>query len=226
MKKAPKHLLLVLLGLTLLLAACKTTPTPDPAEEAVAQVYTSVAETLAAKPSQTSTATFAPLATATLISTVPAQPATQAQPTATMLVVTEVPCQDAIYMSDITIPDNTIFAPGETFVKTWQIFNGGSCAWEANYALSFTSGEEMSGVPTTLGTSIPANGQAQVSVSMTAPLTAGSYTSYWQLTDNTGKKFGNAIFVKIVVAEPTITSTPTETPIPTDTPVPTATTVP
>lgn len=221
-KKNPKPVFL-LLALALFLAACSKT-SDEPEVDAVAQVYTSVAETLAAQPTKTmpATATLVPTATASLISTAPAL-ATQAYPTTTMPVATAVPCHDAIYMVDISVPDNTVFAPGASFVKTWQLFNGGSCAWEATYALSFSSGEEMSGIPTALGVQVPANGQAQLSVSMTAPLTAGSYTGYWQLTDDTGKKFGNAIFVKIVVADASATPTSAPTAIPTETLIPTAT---
>ena len=195
-----KTLLLFAFGSLLLLAACGSKQEISQ-EEAVAQVYTSVAETLAAQPTQIPpTATLVPSATPTLVPTMTqAAPPTQVFVTATQQIATQAPCLDAIYMSDVTIPDGTIFAPGATFVKTWQIFNGGTCDWEENFVLSFSSGEEMSGVATPLGTKIPASGQAQVSVSMTAPLTEGSYTGYWQLTDADGKKFGNAIFVKIVV---------------------------
>ena len=210
-----KTLLLLAFGSLFLLAACGSKQKLSE-EEVVAQVYTSVAETLAAQPTPIPpTATLLPpSATPTLIPTMTqAAPPTQVFATATQLIATQTPCLNAIYMSDVTIPDGTVFAPGETFVKTWQIFNGGTCDWEANFALSFASGEQMSGVATPLGTKIPANGQAQVSVSMTAPPEFGSYTGYWQLTDATGKKFGNAIFVKIVVGSATApTVTPTATP--------------
>lgn len=231
--KTKKTPLLLVLGFSLLLAACKATPEPSE-EDAVAQVYTSVAETLAARPTNTQapTATLVPTATETPVTPTLAQLPTQAETKAPLVVATEVPCQNAVFMSDVTIPDGTTFAPGATFVKTWKIFNGGSCAWKSTYALSFVSGEQMSGVATALGADVAANQSAEISVSMTAPLKAGSYSGYWQLTDETGKKFGNAIYVQIVVLGATATETagaPTATlasatETATETPVPTAAT--
>ena len=223
-----KKLILLLFAFALLLAACGPED-EDSNEDAVNQIYTAVAETLAAQPTATLFPTVMVVDTATVAvgsSPTPIASSPPALPTATLILATEVPCQEALYMADVTVPDGTTFAPGESFTKTWQIFNAGSCAWEADYALSFSSGEEMSGVPIALGTTIAANGQSNISVTLTAPLTTGSYTSYWQLTDSSGVKFGNAIFVTITVAGPTATSTETatETPIPTDTPVPVPTT--
>lgn len=217
--KSNKKILVVLLTLTLLLSACWGKEEDALDEDAVNQVYTSVAETLAARPTVTLMPTLAaPTATATLLPTLPsAPPSAPVVATITSPVPTAVPCHEALYMSDVTVPDGTVFAPGAVFTKTWRIFNAGSCDWEANYALSFSSGDEMSGVPVALGTIIPPNGQSDISVTLTAPLTAGSYTSYWQLTAADGTKFGNAIFVAITVGENTPTPTqtvlaPTETP--------------
>jgi len=228
MKTNKKTLLLILLlGLTL--AACRPKEDDSASEDKVSEIYTSVAQTLAAKPTDTAQPTETPLPpTPTLVAS-PTQlsggsgngngngggfdtptPASQPQPQ----------CKDAIYMSDVTIPDGTILAPGESFEKTWLIFNGGTCTWEADYTLSFLSGEEMNGVPHALGKSVPPNTQVEVTVSMVAPLVAGSYTGYWQMTDSEGTKFGNAIYVKISVsgdATSTVTPSPTEdyTPTPT-----------
>lgn len=210
-KSLHKNLFLLILGFAFLLTACGSGEKLSD-EEVVAQVYTSVAQTLEAQPTLVPpTATIAIPVTITPAPTMTPLPTSPVSATATMRSATAVPCKEALYMTDVTIPDGTAFAPGESFVKTWQLFNAGTCAWQANYALSFVSGEEMGGIPTALGAEVAANGQAQVSVSMTAPLTVGSYKGYWQMTDETGVKFGNAIYVEIVVGTP---ATATTTPVP------------
>ena len=47
----------------------------------------------------------------------------------------------------VTVPDGTVFNPGDTFTKTWRLENTGSCAWTTGTALVFTSGDLM-GAPT------------------------------------------------------------------------------
>ena len=44
-----------------------------------------------------------------------------------------------------TIPDHTVFAPGEKFQKTWTVRNDGSCTWGAGYTFRFTQGTRMGG---------------------------------------------------------------------------------
>jgi len=156
-------------------------------------------------------------------------------------------CYDAAYMSDVSIPDGTVLDPGETFTKTWQFQNSGSCAWDEDFLLTFLSGEDMDGTNTTIDTSVAVGGSGSLSVSLVAPATAGTYTGYWQLATADGTSFGQLVYVMIVVSDdatttptatatseytatPTNTSTPTETytptSIPTDTPVPTDTPIP
>lgn len=245
MKKVTrKNTLWMLIILVFALAACNGADEENQTEDTVALVYTSVAQTIEAQPTEllsTATlyvtpATITPIATQTPITQVQTLPSSTFAP-----IIQQTLCQDAIYMSDVTIPDGTILSAGESFEKTWLILNGGTCTWASTYVLGFVSGDEMSGVATALGEIASSNGQAQLSVTFTAPLTAGSYTSYWQMTDGLGTYFGNTLFVSITISDdasatstatatseftatPTNTSTPTETytpsPIPTDTTTP------
>ncbi len=239
MKTKAINLLWLFLFFAFLLAACKPKE-ENPEEDKVVEIYTSVAQTVAARPTETA------IPTATLLPPTPAilPSATlfgngngrgngggAGIPTSTPPSATETVCKDAIYMRDITVPDGTILSPGESFDKTWLIFNGGTCTWEADYTLGFLSGSQMSGVPHAVGSAVPPNTQIEVTVSMVAPLEAGSYTGYWQMTDSAGTKFGNAIYVMISVsgdATATFTPAPTEdyTPTPTFTPVPSPTDTP
>lgn len=127
---------------------------------------------------------------------------------------------------DVTIPDDTPFAPGATFVKTWRLVNVGTCTWNSSYALVFVSGEKMGGQDALPLTGSVAPGQSvDLSVSLTAPSTPGTYQGNWMLRNPAGALFGigpqaNGFFwVRIVVtgvtATPTVTQTPAESPTPT-----------
>jgi hypothetical protein len=117
-------------------------------------------------------------------------------------------CADqAAFIEDITIPDDTIFAPGEFFTKTWRIRNTGSCHWGADYSLVFLAGDRMEGEPVALPT-VLAGDQSDISVALRAPLIEGEYRGDWQLQNPADELFGAAgeidltYFVKIVVEEP------------------------
>ena len=53
-------------------------------------------------------------------------------------------CDRAQFISDVTVPDGTTFAPNTSFSKTWRLKNVGTCTW-TNYSLIFDSGEKMGG---------------------------------------------------------------------------------
>ncbi len=120
-------------------------------------------------------------------------------------------CDDLAYVSDVTIPDGTVIAPGGGFTKTWSIRNTGTCDWSTAYALAFLSGSAMDGSTTKVSAAVAAGGTVNISVGMYAPLTAGTYTGYWRMQNAVGTFFGESVFVKIVVSSGTVTITPTNT---------------
>ncbi|MEA4908596.1 MAG: hypothetical protein GYA17_11335 [Chloroflexi bacterium] len=214
MPKKPAALLLTLIFI-FVLSACnlprapRGTPTPD--------AVTQAAQTVAAQLTQLALlSTQTPLASPT----VGASPTTSV-PTATLAPTRApvyTPCDWAQFVSDITIPDGTKFAPGATFTKTWRLKNIGSCTWTTAYALIFSNGDAMGG-PTSV--SLPgsvAPGQTiDISVNLTAPATNGKYTGNWKLRNSSGATFGignNAggeFYVQIEVVAPTVTPTITVT---------------
>jgi len=135
---------------------------------------------------------------------------------------TPTPCvPDARWVADVTVPDNTVFAPGTPFLKTWRVRNSGTCAWEPGTRLVFISGDPMGGPAVDVPALAP-GAQTDVSVSMTAPTTPGTYRANYQFQAPDGTRFGAVIYVQIVVpATPTPTFTPTPTPTLTPTPTPT-----
>ena len=66
---------------------------------------------------------------------VPTQPAVA--PVSVALACTDV----AAFIGDVTVPDNSLVAPGVLLNKTWRFRNAGTCTWGAGYHLAFVGGE-------------------------------------------------------------------------------------
>ena len=100
-------------------------------------------------------------------------------------------CDWAQFVIDVTVPDGTRYAPGTSFQKTWRLRNIGSCTWTTSYALVFSSGEQM-GAPASVNFphNVAPGDTVDLSVSMTAPSSAGHYFSYWKLRNASGVIFG------------------------------------
>jgi hypothetical protein len=100
-------------------------------------------------------------------------------------------CDWAQFVTDVTVPDGSVYQPGATFTKTWRLKNIGTCTWTPSYSMVFVSGTQMG---STASVSMPNNvapGQSvDVSVNMTAPNTAGNYIGYWKFKNPTATLFG------------------------------------
>lgn len=241
--------LVIFLLMSLALSACgaEAAPTAAASEEiSVNAIYTSAAMTLVAQaPKATNTSFPKSLPTVAPITTLVNQPTVTAAFVSLISASSNsTSCDSATYLSDVTIPDGTVLTPGETFTKTWSLQNTGTCAWSTSYSIVFYSGSAMSGVTTALSEAVSSGGSASVSVELTAPTTAGTYTGYWRLQNESGASFGETVYVQIVVSgntstpsvtptesdeeseatsTPTATTAPTSTTAPTDTPEPTET---
>jgi hypothetical protein len=120
-----------------------------------------------------------------------------------------VPCNAAKFVSDITIPDGTSFAPNTAFTKVWRLENVGTCTWTTEYDLLFVDGVRMEGkkVAALPRTVRPGEG-VDLSVAMTAPGEAGDYQGFWMLRSANGEVFGlgsqakKAFWVSIAVVKP------------------------
>lgn len=203
----------------------------------LSEIYTAAALTVAAGRGQ-STVTPAPVLQSTSFPTMSPYVISTATPTATVSSGSsayEGGCDNAAYVADVTYTDGTEVTPGETFTKTWEFLNTGSCSWSSRYSVIFTSGNDMDGSKTEIDRTVAAGQYGNVSVSLTAPDEEGTYTGYWMLANAAGIPFGQQVYVQIVVegeaatdtptaTEEEATTTPTETPTimpPTSTPEPT-----
>jgi len=115
----------------------------------------------------------------------------------------------AVYVSDVTIPDETELAPGSGFVKTWRIRNSGTCDWESGFEVVFSDGAQMGGPGSVPLPVLAAGAQGDVSVDLVAPAEPGLYKGRWRFHAAEGTIFGQSLTVVIVVPG---TETPTMTP--------------
>lgn len=141
-------------------------------------------------------------------------------------------CDLAQFIKDVTVPDGTEYKPNETFTKTWQLKNIGTCTW-SGYTLVFDAGDSMAGpASVSIGTVSPGQ-EVNVSVDLKAPGTDGTYTGYWRIKNGSGVLLpvaggyqNRSFFVEIKVKSPTPTATNTATPTATSTGTPTPTNTP
>jgi hypothetical protein len=156
-KRLMRVQLLMVLG-TMLIASCgagavegTVTPTrgvDDIQTAAVGTFQAAITLTAAAMPTDTPSPTVAPtlppLATSTggtpFTASTPGVPVSGGATS----------CYGLTFVKDVSIPDNTQMDPGESFTKTWQVLNSGSCAWEAGFKFQNTGGNAMSANPLTL----------------------------------------------------------------------------
>jgi len=170
---------LLMLGLPLIQPAQE--PTPDTFATVQAMVTQTVAVQTQNAPSQTSLPP-SPFPTSTAV------PATNTPlPTATIVTY----CDWLSFVKDVTVPDGTTFARGETFTKTWRLKNRGTCTWSPDYMLVYIQGTQMGGTTAVRLPGYVAPGQTvDVSVTLTAPDKPGNYTGYWMLRNSSGALFG------------------------------------
>ena len=146
----------------------------------------------------------APPATLTPLPPLPATPTPLGQPPPT---VASSGCDRAAFVTDVTVSDGTIFAPGAAFTKTWRLKNSGSCPWTTSYRLVYYSGDQLS-APTAVNLpwNVPFDQTVDISVNMAAPAAPGKYRGFWILSNANGQLFGigadasNPVWVEINVA--------------------------
>ncbi|MFZ0533883.1 MAG: NBR1-Ig-like domain-containing protein [Anaerolineales bacterium] len=227
--------LLFIAGTLLLLTACNFPGTSAQPTIGPDLIYTAAAQTLTAQQTQAAEGTPIVLPSPTtgeaaatptspvviLPSNTPLPPTNTPLPTNTPVPPTAtpipIPCDRGQFVKDLSVPDNTEIAAGATFVKTWRIKNNGSCTWTSGYALVFYNGDAMSGpasAPITNGT-VPPDSTLDISVTLIAPTTTGTYKGNWRLRNSGGALFGigenadQSFYVQIKSVAPTPTPSPT-----------------
>jgi hypothetical protein len=129
------------------------------------------------------------------------------------------PTESALFVADTGVPDATVMRPGQTFVKSWLVYNNGPAAWGSRSVLHHVGGPRFGGKTLKLPL-LAACRTTTLSVTMKAPARPGSYKSLWAFRDGAGHAYGDRLTVVIDVGGPQVTGTPIPTPTPTDTPEP------
>jgi hypothetical protein len=220
MKKQIRYFAMVLIfamvGLSACGAAATATPTSTATPVDIPAIFTEAAQTVFFQLTQQAP-TITPTPRFTNTPTLPA--ATPVTPSPTVQ-----KCEDAAFVSDVTIPDGTQMAVNQHFTKTWRVINTGTCTWLTSFYLGFSYGELMGGQTKIALPSAVATGQTvDLSVSLIVPNKTGKLTGVWAIFDNTGVNFGTPLTVVVNVGVPSATATgssATNTPAPTETPTP------
>jgi hypothetical protein len=246
------RLLGALIVFMLLAAGCAPAASTPAINQATAHVLTLYAVLTESAPQQNTT----PTNPIQLASATPGFPTGTPTPTPTSLNPTDLPsvtptssllptpCYRAYFVKDVTIPDYyDKLAPGETFVKTWRLKNTGTCNWPANTLIVFLSGSQMDASDSEdIGGGVAVGDEVDISLTMKAPSTTGTYTGYYMLKIPNQGRFGigdagnQSFWVIIVISnsasktpyptktlgtpQPTKTKTMTPTSTPTQTPTP------
>lgn len=100
-------------------------------------------------------------------------------------------CDHAQFVSDLTAPDGSSFAPGAGFTKTWRLMNIGTCTWTTSYNLVWVGGDSV-GAPLSvkLPVDVPPGQMIDVSVNLSAPTTSGHYRGLFKISNAAGVQFG------------------------------------
>lgn len=197
-----------LLTVVLMMGACS----PSASNDSV--IATSVAETVQAQDTQRANSTNTAAAIKPTPTPTPSGPPTplptRVPPTAPPPGSANIkPCYSAQFVSDVTIPDGTIVAPGSSFWKTWSVKNTGSCSWNSSYKFVFMEGDVLGGAYVYNFPTVAAPDQTvEIPIQLFAPADNGSYAGYWKIQAPDKTIFGvgqydQALSVKVVVGSGT-----------------------
>src|SRR5450759_1030986 len=116
--------------ISILACNAQSAGTPAPTSDVVGTIaaQTLTAEGGAPTSDITTTSTFTPTTT-----TIPAN----------TIIASPTPICDNAHLVSETITDDTVFAPGTAFTKTWRLRNIGVCTWTTSYTLVFDRGNSM-----------------------------------------------------------------------------------
>lgn len=115
-------------------------------------------------------------------------------------------CDNSAYVSDVTIPDGTVLAPGVNFDKVWAVQNTGSCTWDDGYTLVYIGGSNPNLDPYNFEFKdkddfVAGGATANLGLTLTTPCTPGEFQGTWRMRNDKGYYFGTALTVVVKVTE-------------------------
>ncbi|MFT3892313.1 MAG: NBR1-Ig-like domain-containing protein [Anaerolineales bacterium] len=196
-------ILVVMLAGMLVLSACGGT------SQNQNEIATAVALTVQAQNAQTQvaslpTSTSMPSTPSTDVTTTP--DAAETAPATTKTLAPNPGCTLSANLAQEDPPDGKIFAPGESFLKSWSLQNTGTCTWDKTYKLVYWDGDLIGGaVSYDLPVVIAPGETKEIPILLQAPASEGSYRGYWRLKSPWGYDFGvgsisQSFYVDIIVS--------------------------
>src|SRR5215211_7557982 len=170
-----KKLFMVTALISLALSACSGGTATEPPASTATEPEAATALVSITEPPATTEAAITASDTAAVTDT-PATPITATPTVGTPIPTNPADCTNsALFVTDVTIPDNTNMVGGTTFTKTWRISNNGTCVWGPTYTLTHYSNERL-GAPLSVPLGLTYPGQTlDISVELTAPNTTGTH---------------------------------------------------
>ncbi len=107
----------------------------------------------------------------------------------------------ATFVTDVTIPDNSQLDKGEAFEKTWRFRNSGDSDWPEETKLIFIQGDQMTDATEVEVGSVETGASVDITASLTAPETDGSYQGQWMLSVGDESISGGLAYVLIRVGD-------------------------
>jgi hypothetical protein len=104
-----------------------------------------------------------------------------------------------VFMTDVTVPDGTHFAPGAPVEKSWEVRNDGTCSWIRGYFVQLEDGPAMGAIDRQALPEAAPGEVVVLTIQFTAPNVAGNYRSSWRAHDFGGNPFGVLFYVDIIV---------------------------
>lgn len=172
----------------------------------VGQTQTALAASPTSAVTSTPKITVTPKATNTpLISETPLPGAPSVTPgvNSTPRSTSQQTCDNASFGGDITYNDGSEVPAGQPFVKTWRIKNLGPCTWNQDYVLIFGWGGDGTNWntvgPSHFSALVPPGDTIDISISLTAPTTPGSYAATFRTQNDNGFNFGPSLTILVKV---------------------------
>jgi uncharacterized protein YkwD len=181
-----KKLFMVTTTLAFALSACGGGTATQPPESTATEPQAATALVSITEAPATTEAAILPSDTVAVTDT-PATPLTATATLGTPIPTNPPDCTNsALFVTDVTIPDNTNIVGGTKFTKTWRISNNGTCVWGPTYTLVHYSDERL-GAPDSvpLGLTYPGS-TLDISVDLTAPNTTGTHRANFVIKNPAG----------------------------------------
>ncbi|RSN31388.1 hypothetical protein DMC61_14670 [Amycolatopsis sp. WAC 04169] len=111
------------------------------------------------------------------------------------------------FVADVSVPDGTVMAPGQKFVKVWRLRNSGTVPWIGRYLrrLGAPSGLGIPSSPVEVRIPDTMPGElVDISVPLKAHMLPGTAQIHWKMVDEDGfeyfpDRYYQGIFLTIVV---------------------------